>query len=91
MSSPDPSPEITELLNRAASGHADSTNALLPMVYDQLRAVAQQRMISERAGHTLQATALVHEAYLRLIGPRRIPGRIRPNSTLQLARRCVGS
>jgi RNA polymerase sigma factor (TIGR02999 family) len=43
-----------------------AANELLPLVYDQLRAIAMQRMREERAGHTLQATALVHEAYLRL-------------------------
>lgn len=42
--------------------------AILPLVYEQLRRLAQQRMNAERAGHTLQATALVHEAYLRLVG-----------------------
>lgn len=46
---------------------------LLPLVYDQLRAVAQQALAAERPEHTLQATALVHEAYLRLVGDRRTP------------------
>ena len=46
---------------------------LLPIVYDQLRAIAKQRLHAERADHTLQATALVHEAYCRLIGERKVP------------------
>lgn len=50
---------------------------LLPLVYDHLRAVAQQRMAFERRDHTLQATALVHEAYLKLLGDREVPWRDR--------------
>jgi len=46
---------------------------LLPLVYDQLRAIAQRAMAGERPGHTLQATALVHEAFLKLVGDREIP------------------
>src|SRR5262245_52757999 len=56
--------DFTHLLSAAP---ADSA-ALLALVYDQLRKIAQQRMSEERPGHTLQATALVHEAYLRLLG-----------------------
>jgi RNA polymerase sigma factor (TIGR02999 family) len=48
-------------------------NELLDQVYAQLRAAAQQRMKAERPGHTLSATALVHEAYLKLLGPRECP------------------
>lgn len=46
---------------------------LFAQVYDQLRALAKQRMNNERAGHTLAPTALVHEAYLKLLGPRKVP------------------
>jgi RNA polymerase sigma factor (TIGR02999 family) len=46
---------------------------LLPLVYDQLRSLAHRALSGERVGHTLQATALVHEAYLKLVGPRRLP------------------
>lgn len=46
---------------------------LVPAVYEQLRALAQRELAAERAGHTLQATALVHEAFVRLAGERRIP------------------
>jgi RNA polymerase sigma factor (TIGR02999 family) len=59
---------VTCILNDLRAGHPDASDQLLPLVYDQLRAIAQQRMNEERAGHTLQATALVHEAYLRLVG-----------------------
>lgn len=59
----DETPELTLML--AAGADAD---ALLPLVYDELRAIAAQRMRDESGGHTLQATALVNEAYLRLAG-----------------------
>jgi RNA polymerase sigma factor (TIGR02999 family) len=69
----DPLIEITGLLGEAAAGEVSATEKLLPLVYGQLRAIAQQRMSMESPGHTLQATALVHEAYLRLVGPREVP------------------
>jgi RNA polymerase sigma factor (TIGR02999 family) len=52
---------------------AQRVECLLPLVYDQLRAVAQRALAAERPDHTLEATALVHEAYLRLVGDREIP------------------
>ena len=58
---------VTRLLNDAASGDAQAAGELLPLVYEELRRLARQKMGQERAGHTLQATALVHEAYLRLV------------------------
>ena len=61
---------VTCILNDLQAGRREASDQLLPLVYDQLRAIAQQRMNEERAGHTLQATALVHEAYLRLVGDR---------------------
>ncbi len=64
--------EVTCLLERAGAGDRQAADALLPLVYEQLHALACQRMASERPGHTLQATALVHEAYLRLVGQRQI-------------------
>jgi RNA polymerase sigma factor (TIGR02999 family) len=64
---------VTVLLDEAAAGRAGAAEQLLPLVYEQLRAIAHQRMQGERAGHTLQATALVHEAYVRLLGPRQVP------------------
>jgi RNA polymerase sigma factor (TIGR02999 family) len=60
--------EATRLLLELAEGRAGAADELLPMVYTHLRAIAEQRMELERPGHTLQATALVHEAYLRLVG-----------------------
>jgi RNA polymerase sigma factor (TIGR02999 family) len=70
------SPTVTILLNEAPSA-AERLRELLPLVYDQLRAAAQLQLRRESPGHTLQATALVHEAYLRLVGPREIPWRNR--------------
>lgn len=56
-------------MQKAGAGDKQSAEALLPLVYDQLRKVAQERMNHERRDHTLEATALVHEAYARLVGP----------------------
>jgi RNA polymerase sigma-70 factor, ECF subfamily len=61
----DPS-EITELLKAWEAGDAAALDRLTPMIYEQLRQLAHSYMRSERAGHSLQTTALVHEAYLRL-------------------------
>jgi RNA polymerase sigma factor (TIGR02999 family) len=61
-------PEVTQLLEAAAAGDAKAAAALLPIVYDELRKLAAARMAEEKPGQTLQATALVHEAYLRLVG-----------------------
>ena len=60
--------ELTKLLENAANGDAHSLNQLYDQVYAELRAIAGQKMASERPGHTLQPTALVHETYLRLGG-----------------------
>ena len=60
-------PDITPLLDSAAAGDRQGTDRLLEAVYDQLRRIAQRHMNDERPGHTLEATALVHEAYLRLV------------------------
>ena len=65
--------EVTRVLEAIERGDALAANDLLPLVYDQLRREAQRHMADERSDHTLQATALVHEAYLRLVGDRRIP------------------
>lgn len=59
--------DVTVLLGRVAAGDRYSTDRLFEAVYDQLRKIAQQRMNDERRDHSLQATALVHEAYLRLV------------------------
>jgi RNA polymerase sigma factor (TIGR02999 family) len=60
--------DATRLLDAAAAGDRRAAAELLPLVYDELRALAAARMAAEAPGHTLQPTALVHEAYLRLIG-----------------------
>jgi RNA polymerase sigma factor (TIGR02999 family) len=62
--------DVTGLLQRWQAGDADALEQLLPLVYDELRRVARARLRQEQPGHTLQATALVHEAYLRLLGGR---------------------
>jgi RNA polymerase sigma factor (TIGR02999 family) len=59
---------VTRLLQAVSSGEDGAPTRLLDLVYGQLRAIAQQRMSGERREHTLQATALVHEAYVRLLG-----------------------
>lgn len=68
MSVPPGPDHITDLLERAASGQGDAARELLPLVYRSLREMAHRQMGRQRPGHTLQATALVHEAYLRLVG-----------------------
>jgi RNA polymerase sigma factor (TIGR02999 family) len=65
-SAPDPA-RVTSLIEAARAGKADALDALLPLVYDELRRVARAYLRRERPGQTLQATALVHEAYLRLM------------------------
>jgi len=60
--------EITQLLDAAATGDQRAAANILPLVYDELRKLAAARMTAEAPGHTLNATALVHEAYLRLVG-----------------------
>ncbi len=64
----DPQPQVTELLARVRSGDTDALEQLLPVVYSELRRIAQNALRKERSGHTLQPTALVHEAFLRLFG-----------------------
>jgi RNA polymerase sigma factor (TIGR02999 family) len=59
--------EITRILSAMEQGDAHAANQLLPLVYDELRQLAAQKLAQERPGQTLQATALVHEAYLRLV------------------------
>jgi RNA polymerase sigma factor (TIGR02999 family) len=63
----DPSPPITDLLQAWGRGDPDALTRLTPLVYVQLRRLAASQMRKERGGHSLQTTALVHEAYLRLI------------------------
>ncbi|HXB55980.1 MAG TPA: ECF-type sigma factor [Vicinamibacteria bacterium] len=62
-----PSKPISELLVRWKGGDQEALQALLPLVYDELKRIAHHYLRNERPGHTLQSTALVHEAYLRLV------------------------
>ncbi|MFO0895395.1 MAG: ECF-type sigma factor [Phycisphaerales bacterium] len=73
MAADQPSPsDATLLIGRAAEGDQAAVDQLLPLVYEQLRRAAQVQLGSERRDHTLSATALVHEAYLKLVGPREL-------------------
>jgi RNA polymerase sigma factor (TIGR02999 family) len=65
--------DVTALMTAAANGDRAAADGLLPLIYEQLRRSAQAQMAGERAGHTLSATALVHEAYVKLAGPRQVP------------------
>jgi RNA polymerase sigma factor (sigma-70 family) len=61
--------DVTQILAQIESGDPAAASQLLPLVYDELRRLARQKLTHEKPGQTLQATALVHEAYLRLVGP----------------------
>jgi RNA polymerase sigma factor (TIGR02999 family) len=67
--------DVTHILEAVAAGDARAANELLPLVYDELRKLAAARLATEKPGQTLQATALVHEAYLRLVGDQRFDHR----------------
>ena len=60
--------DVTRILSAIEQGDPQAAEQLLPLVYDELRKLAAQRLAQEKPGQTLQATALVHEAYLRLVG-----------------------
>lgn len=62
-----PRQDVTLLLESLTAGDSGAVNQLLPLVYEELHALAQRQLLGERANHSLQATALVHEAYLRLV------------------------
>jgi RNA polymerase sigma factor (TIGR02999 family) len=59
--------QVTRILNSIGGGESQASEELLPLVYQELRRLASQRLANEKLGQTLQATALVHEAYLRLV------------------------
>ena len=86
---PKPNPhEVTQLLLAWSEGDKAAMDKLMPLVYGELRRLAKQHMRRERAGHTLQTTALIHEAYLRLIDA----GRVRLENRrhfFAVASRCV--
>jgi RNA polymerase sigma factor (TIGR02999 family) len=65
----EPAVDLTQALTAAAAGEPQAAENLLPLVYDELRRIAAQQLAREKPGHTLQATALVHEAYLRIASP----------------------
>jgi RNA polymerase sigma factor (TIGR02999 family) len=60
--------DVTRILNAIEQGDVKATDDLLPLIYEELRLLAAQRLSDEQPGQTLQATALVHEAYIRLVG-----------------------
>jgi RNA polymerase sigma factor (TIGR02999 family) len=65
--------DVTRILSAIEQGDSSAAEQLLPLVYDELRKLAAQKLAHEKTGQTLQATALVHEAYLRLVGPGDMP------------------
>lgn len=70
---PPDSEDVTHLLAAASGGDRDAADGLLPILYEQLRRAAQLDLARERPDHTLSATELVHEAWLKLVGPRKTP------------------
>ena len=79
--------DVTRILSAIEQGDPQAAEQLLPLVYDELRKLAAQRLAQEKPGQTLQATALVHEAYLRLVGRRGGPAMGRPRPLLRRRRR----
>lgn len=69
--------EITQLLQEASQGRKEAFDRVLPLIYQELNRIARNRLRLERPGHTLSTTALVHEAYLRLVGQTRVEWRNR--------------
>jgi DNA-directed RNA polymerase specialized sigma24 family protein len=78
--------EVTPLLAQASRGDRDAVDRLVPILYDELRRIAHARMRGERTGHTLETTALVHEAYLELAGLDRMEWRSRAHFLAVAAR-----
>ena len=75
--------EVTRILSAIEQGDPHAAEQLLPLVYDELRKLAAQKLAQEKPGQTLQATALVHEAYLRLVGRRAGPALEQPRPLLR--------
>ncbi len=87
-----PVSEFTHLLNAIESGNPQAAARLMPLVYEALRQLAAQKLAHEPPGQTLNATALVHEAYLRLVGadgPRRFADRMHFYAAAAEAMRCI--
>lgn len=74
-----PIPEITQLLEAASRGNKAAFDQLLPLVYDELKRIADHRLRHEGVGHTLNTTALVHEAYFKLVDQTRVDWQGRPH------------
>jgi RNA polymerase sigma factor (TIGR02999 family) len=81
--------DVAPSLNASSADAANTAKALLPLVYDELRRLAAAQMASERPGHTLDATALVHEAYLRLAGRTRFASKSHFYRAAAEAMRCI--
>ena len=82
---------VTLIIQAVAKGEASATDDLLPVIYSDLKRLASSRLANERAGHTLQPTALVHEAYMRLVGSNQILGKTEHTFTALRRRQCGGS
>jgi len=76
--------DVTLLLNELREGNQEAANRLIPLIYSELRRMAGSYMLRERAGHTLQATALVNEVYLRLAGGERGITHIQPKTSVKV-------
>jgi len=83
--------EVSTLLRAWSDGDQRALAQLTPIVYDELRRLARHYMRRERAGHSLQTTALVNEAYMRLVDYKRMRGRIALISWPSRLRRCAAS
>src|SRR5262245_30497178 len=81
--------EVTRILNQIRRGDAQAAERLLPLVYSELRQMAAAKLARELPGQTLDATALVHEAYLRLVGDRQFAGRGHFFAAAAEAMRCI--
>lgn len=82
------SDDLTVILRECAAGSPNAVDRLMPLVYDQLRALAAGAMSNERSGHTLQPTALAHEAYMRLVGEQQVAWQDRAHF-MAIVARCV--
>ena len=83
--------DVTQILSQIESGDPKAAEQLLPLVYDELRKLAAAKMAQEKPGQTLQATALVHEAYIRLVDGEKAPHWDRRGTSLPpRPRRCGG-
>src|SRR3954466_12203808 len=65
--------DVTHILSQIEKGEPQASEQLLPLVYDELRKLAAVKLAQEKSGQTLQATALVHEAYMRLVDDQQLP------------------